>query len=173
MGGQLDRDLQPDSRFVVGRHEGALQAHRPRTLEILDDLGVLPAILEQGSPYPPMGIRLGAVAIPWRMMAKGERTAAVPYPDTWLIPQYSTARALHARLETLGGRVELGTELTDFAVESGLVTAQLATPDGVETVTAGSWSAPTGAAAASASTSISSSAARPTKPTGCSSSTPQ
>ncbi|MGY1983496.1 FAD-dependent monooxygenase [Nocardia gipuzkoensis] len=109
---------------------------QPRTLEILDDLGALPAILEQGSPYPPMGIHLGAVAIPWRMMAKGERTAAVPYPDTWLIPQYSTARALHARLETLGGRVELGAELTDFTVESGLVTARLATPDGVETVTA-------------------------------------
>src|SRR6476661_3965897 len=75
---------------------------QPRTLEVLDDLGALPDIINQGALYPPMGIHLGPITIPFRMMAKGRRGPDVPFPDTWLIPQHRTDRVLHARFESLG-----------------------------------------------------------------------
>ncbi|WP_051342282.1 FAD-dependent monooxygenase [Pseudonocardia spinosispora] len=109
---------------------------QPRTLEVLEDLGALPEVLDRGSLYPQLGIHLGPVILPRRMMAKGTPSPDVPYPDTWLIPQYSTDRALHARLEALGGRVEFGTELVDFTAGPTGVSARLSTADGTEDVSA-------------------------------------
>jgi 2-polyprenyl-6-methoxyphenol hydroxylase-like FAD-dependent oxidoreductase len=109
---------------------------QPRTLEVLDDLGALPDILDQGALYPPMGIHLGPITIPFTMMAKGKRGPDVPYPDTWLIPQCRTDRALHARFESLGGHVDFGTELVDFTDHGTHVTARVTTTEGVEDITA-------------------------------------
>jgi 2-polyprenyl-6-methoxyphenol hydroxylase-like FAD-dependent oxidoreductase len=109
---------------------------QPRTLEVFDDLGVLPDIINQGALYPPMGVHLGPVTIPLRMMAKGRRGPDVPYPDTWLVPQHRTDRALHARFESLGGRIHFGTELVEFTDHGSHVTAQLASPDGTAGISA-------------------------------------
>jgi 2-polyprenyl-6-methoxyphenol hydroxylase-like FAD-dependent oxidoreductase len=109
---------------------------QPRTLEILNDLGALPDIINEGDLYPPMGIHLGPITVPFRMMAKGRRGADAPFPDTWLIPQYRTDRALHARLESLGGRVEFDTELMEFTDHGSHITAHVATSDGAEDITA-------------------------------------
>ncbi|BDY32577.1 FAD-dependent monooxygenase [Mycolicibacterium mageritense] len=109
---------------------------QPRTLEVLDDLGALPDILDQGTLYPPMGIHLGPITIPFRMMAKGKRGPDVPYPDTWLIPQHRTDRALHARFESVGGHVEFGTELMELTDHDTHVTAHVATSDGAEDISA-------------------------------------
>jgi len=109
---------------------------QPRTLEVLDDLGALGDIINQGAFYPPMGIHLGPITIPFRMMAKGKRGPDVPYPDTWLIPQHRTDRALHARFESLGGRVEFGTELMEFTDHDTHVTAHVATSGAAEDATA-------------------------------------
>lgn len=109
---------------------------QPRTLEVLDDLGALPDIVNQGALYPPMGIHLGPVTIPFTMMAKGKRGPDVPYPDTWLIPQHRTDRALHARFESLGRRVEFGAELVDFTDHGTHVTAHIATAGCAEDITA-------------------------------------
>jgi 2-polyprenyl-6-methoxyphenol hydroxylase-like FAD-dependent oxidoreductase len=109
---------------------------QPRTLEVLDDLGALPDIIHQGALYPPMGIHLGPITIPYRAMAKGKHSAHVPYPDTWLIPQHRTDRALHARFESLGGRVEFGTELMEFTDHGTHVTAHVATSDAAEDISA-------------------------------------
>lgn len=109
---------------------------QPRTLEVLDDLGALPDIINQGALYPPMGIHLGPITIPFTMMAKGKRGPDIPYPDTWLIPQHRTDRALHARFESLGRRVEFSTELVDFTDHGTHVTARVTTADGGEDITA-------------------------------------
>lgn len=109
---------------------------QPRTLEVLEDLGVLSAVLAHGSLYPKLGIHLGRAVIPWRMMKNRAATADVPYPNTWLIPQFATDAALHARLVELGGKVEYGTEITGFTQDDTAVTATLATAGGVEHVTA-------------------------------------
>ncbi|NMN95671.1 FAD-dependent oxidoreductase [Antrihabitans stalactiti] len=109
---------------------------QPRTLEVLHDLDVLPDIMAAGNPYPLLGIHAGPLTVPWRMMANDQATSAVPYPNTWLIPQYATDAALHAQLNRLGHEVEFGTELTDFTQDGTQVTATLETADGSEQVTA-------------------------------------
>lgn len=122
-----------------GRHSfsgSRAKGVQPRTMEVLDDLGAVDDILNQGSLYPQMGIHLGPLTVPWRMMAKGKPSAAVPYPDTWLIPQNSTVRALHARLEALGGQIELGTELADYTTDTTGVTATVTFSGGTEDIAA-------------------------------------
>lgn len=109
---------------------------QPRTLEVLEDLGALPDVLAAGSLYPPMGIHVGTDIIPKDVIEKGEPGPDVPYPDTWLIPQNVTIRVLHARLESLGTPVELGTELVGYTAGDHAVAVRLKTADGVEEVTA-------------------------------------
>jgi 2-polyprenyl-6-methoxyphenol hydroxylase-like FAD-dependent oxidoreductase len=103
---------------------------------VLDDLGVISPVLDRGSLYPKLGIHLGRAVLPWAMMKNRAATADVPYPNTWLIPQFATDAALHARLVELGGKVEYGTEVTEFTQDDTAVTATLATVDGVEHITA-------------------------------------
>ncbi|MGI5461196.1 FAD-dependent oxidoreductase [Streptomyces sp. CA-249302] len=126
---------------IVSKSEHAFDGSRakgvqPRTLEVLEDLGALDSVLAGGSPYPLIGLHAGPLAVPWRMMRNRRPSADVPYPKTWLIPQHSTDRALHDRLEQLGHHVEFGTELLELAQDTDLVTAKVAGPDGTEQITA-------------------------------------
>jgi 2-polyprenyl-6-methoxyphenol hydroxylase-like FAD-dependent oxidoreductase len=139
---------------------------QPRTLEVLYDLGVLPDILSHGCLYPPMGVHLGPVTIPYRAMAKGEPGPDVPFPDTWLIPQSTTIRAMNDRLESLGGRVEFGTEVLEVSTAENHVTAKANTADGVEEISARYLLGADGAPALCASSSGCSSAVRLMRPTG-------
>ncbi|WP_200304719.1 FAD-dependent oxidoreductase [Streptomyces adelaidensis] len=109
---------------------------QPRSLEVLEDLGALDSVLASGSTYPLLGIHAGPLAVPWRMMRNRQPSADVPYPNTWLIPQYSTDRALHDRLEQLSHQVEFATELVELTQDTDLVTAKVAGPDGIEEITA-------------------------------------
>ena len=109
---------------------------QPRTLEVLYDLDVLDDILAGGIVYPRLGIHLGPLTIPWRMFRQHQPTADVPFPNTWLIPQYRTDRALHARLHRLGHSVEFGRELIEFTQDAEMVTARVSAANGVEEITA-------------------------------------
>ena len=109
---------------------------QPRTLEVLDDLGALDDIVAGGGEYPLLGIHLGPVTLPWRMIRKSRPTEDVPYPNTWLIPQFRTDRALHDRLAALGHRPAFDRELVELTQDDTAVTALLAGPEGMEKVTA-------------------------------------
>ncbi|MGU3291459.1 FAD-dependent monooxygenase [Williamsia sp. M5A3_1d] len=109
---------------------------QPRTMEVLEDLGAIDRILSEGGVYPKMGIHLGPVTVPKRMMAKPTSSASVPYPETWLIPQDRTVAVLHSRFTDLGGRVELGTELTAYTRAANGVVATVTGPVGSQQVTA-------------------------------------
>ena len=52
---------------------------QPRTQEVLDDLGVLPALRSRGALYPKLGLHLGPLVIPKTMM-KLQREAPPPKP---------------------------------------------------------------------------------------------
>jgi 2-polyprenyl-6-methoxyphenol hydroxylase-like FAD-dependent oxidoreductase len=83
---------------------------QPRTLEVFEDVGVIGAILEAGTPYPGFRVHLGPLAL--RLGPMGGRkqpTERVPYPNLWLIPQYRAEEILLQRLAQLGGRVEFAT----------------------------------------------------------------
>lgn len=84
---------------------------QPRTLEVLDDLGVLPQVMASGGPYPPNtiwrdGERLGEQ----RMFDAAEPTEAEPHGVPWMLPQWRTQEVLHDRLRELGGEVLFGRE---------------------------------------------------------------
>src|SRR5690242_15764258 len=96
---------------------------QPRTLEVLYDLNVLDDILAGGIVYPRLGIHLGPLTIPWEMFRHRQPTTDIPFPNTWLIPQYRTDRALHARLHRLGHSVEFGSELIELTQGAETVTA--------------------------------------------------
>lgn len=109
---------------------------QPRTLEVLQDLGALDDVLNGGGEYPLLGVHLGPLVAPWRMIPRKRPTAGVPFPNTWLIPQFRTDAALHARLNALGRKVEFGKTLTGLNQDAQSVVAKLSGPAGVEELTA-------------------------------------
>lgn len=109
---------------------------QPRSLEVLDDLGALDDVLAGGSLYPLHGIHLGPLTIPWRMLPQRQPSAAVPYPNTWLIPQARTDRALHAQLQHLGRDVEYSKQLVELTQSRDWVAAAVASDDAAEEITA-------------------------------------
>ncbi|HET9170063.1 MAG TPA: FAD-dependent oxidoreductase, partial [Actinospica sp.] len=126
---------------TVNKAPGAFDGSRakgiqPRTLEVLADLGALDDVHEGGDLYPKLALHVGPVGVPWRMMPEKEPTPDVPYPNTWLIPQYRTDRALHARLSELGVGVEFGRELVELSQDDEYVTARIADHRGTEEITA-------------------------------------
>ena len=109
---------------------------QPRSLEVFADLGALDDILAAGSLYPKLGLHVGPFNVPWRMFRTVEPTASVPYPNTWLVPQYSVDGALHAQLGRHGHTAEFGHELLDFMQDAETVTATVLTANGQEQITA-------------------------------------
>ncbi|MFI9830993.1 FAD-dependent oxidoreductase [Streptomyces sp. NPDC051913] len=126
---------------IVDRSPHAFDGSRakgiqPRSLEVLEDLGALDEVLAGGSVYPKLGLHAGPLAVPWKMFPHKEASADVPYPNTWLIPQFRTDRALHARLGELGLKVEFDRELTELTQGEDTVVATVAGPDGTEEIVA-------------------------------------
>ncbi|MFI8826702.1 FAD-dependent monooxygenase [Streptomyces sp. NPDC053431] len=118
---------------LVEKGEGLFPGSRgkglqPRSLEVLDDLGVLPAVQEAGSLYPRMLGWEGAERLAeWDMLARSQPTEQVPYANTLLIPQFRTQELLHERLTELGGDVRFGTALTGLRRSEDGVEADLST----------------------------------------------
>ncbi|MGW4896633.1 FAD-dependent monooxygenase [Kitasatospora sp. NPDC004240] len=106
---------------------------QPRTLEVLDDLGLTDAVRAAGAPYPRMmswqdGERQGE----WDLMERNAPDPTVPFPDVRMVPQWRTQELLDARLRELGGRVTFGTRLTGLTPHPDHVEARLTGPDGAD-----------------------------------------
>ncbi|MGW6687171.1 FAD-dependent monooxygenase [Streptomyces sp. NPDC054961] len=99
---------------------------QPRTLEVFDDLGIADGARAAGAPYPPMGLHLGPFTKTWRMHRSAPESAATPYPDILLLPQYATTALLRDAVERLGVRIAFGTGVT--RIDQGAGTA-VVTPD--------------------------------------------
>jgi len=121
-----------DHAFDGSRAKGL----QPRSLEVLEDLGVLDEVLAGGSTYPLIGIHLGPITVPWRMIRSPKPSDDVPYPKPWLLPQLRTDRILHARARELGVDVEYHHELVELTQTPDLVSASVSTEKGIETITA-------------------------------------
>ncbi|WP_041832061.1 FAD-dependent monooxygenase [Actinoplanes sp. N902-109] len=105
---------------------------QPRTLEVLDDLGILDRFLAAGGPYPPLRIhRPDGQEVDRRMAEVYEPTPAVPHPNGLMVPQFRTGQLLAARLAELGGTVEYGTAVTGFTQDEHGVHATLSTGETV------------------------------------------
>lgn len=109
---------------------------QPRSLEVLEDLGVLDDVLAGGSTYPPLGIHAGPLTLPWHMISRNEKTSDVPYPNTWLIPQFRTDAALRAGLQRMGVTIETDCALAGFEQGPDGVVATVTGPAGAEEISA-------------------------------------
>ncbi|WP_305786274.1 FAD-dependent monooxygenase [Symbioplanes lichenis] len=120
------RIVEASSHPFEGSRGKGLQ---PRTLEVLDDLGVLDRFLAAGALYPPLRIhRPDGTLTDWRMDEVHEPTPAVPYPNGWMVPQWRTGELLAEHLTGLGGRIEYGTAVTGLRG----TTVELSTGETVE-----------------------------------------
>jgi 2-polyprenyl-6-methoxyphenol hydroxylase-like FAD-dependent oxidoreductase len=97
---------------------------QPRTMEVLEDLGVIDAIREAGGPYP--------VGMIWRdgqrqgehqMFNSNAPTESEPYQGPWMVPQWRTQEILRARLIELGGAIAFEREAVALAQDAEGVTA--------------------------------------------------
>lgn len=119
---------------IVDRAEGPFSGSRakavqPRTQEVLEDLGVLEALLAGAASYPKLGIHLGPITVPRTMIAVEKPTTRIPYPSAVLSPQFHTDRVLHDALRAAGVDVEynaevLGVEQDDEGVTTTLCTGE-------------------------------------------------
>lgn len=110
----VERESEP---FRGARGKGL----QPRTLEVLEDVGVIAGVLAHGGAYPPMRAYQGGELI-WegRMDEPRTPTPDVPYPNAWMLPQWRTGELLRRRLAELGGAVEWGVEVTGLTQGEGV-----------------------------------------------------
>lgn len=120
----VDRLPQPG---VKSRGKGV----QPRTLEVLDDLGVVDRVLEAGWSRD-LRVRwyvrrelLVDLHLPGR-----DPLPDVPHPNLVLVPQWRTEQVLRERLTELGGTVEWDRELVGLEQEEDGVLARVATSAG-------------------------------------------
>ncbi len=97
-----------------------------RSLEVLDDLGVIDQVLASGATHMRHRRYRGAEVIAEVDPEAGlVPTPDVPYPTGLLIPQWRVEQILRDRLADCGVAVELGTELRDFSQHTDGVTATI------------------------------------------------
>jgi 2-polyprenyl-6-methoxyphenol hydroxylase-like FAD-dependent oxidoreductase len=105
---------------------------QPRTVEVFQIMGIPPAALEPA--VRPKALRFAERE---RTLARLELDTSTPgAPGLISMDETDTERVLEERLQQLGGRIELGTELLGFRVEGDHVLARLAGPDGESEVRA-------------------------------------
>jgi 2-polyprenyl-6-methoxyphenol hydroxylase-like FAD-dependent oxidoreductase len=125
----VDKAAEP---FTGSRGKGV----QPRTLEVFDDLGIVEELLPAGSAYPRMNAHLWFLELKWHMVKQVQATPDVPYPTTWLVPQWQTEKILRDRLERLGRRVEQGVEIVGLEQDQAGASVQLRREGELQTVAA-------------------------------------
>jgi 2-polyprenyl-6-methoxyphenol hydroxylase-like FAD-dependent oxidoreductase len=109
--------------YFAGSRGKGLQ---PRSLEVLDDLGVVDQVLANGRFHLPFRGYDGATVLGDHDMHEGRvPTPDIPYASPLIIPQWRVEEILRYRLAEYGARVELATELTGFEQDGDGVTATL------------------------------------------------
>jgi 2-polyprenyl-6-methoxyphenol hydroxylase-like FAD-dependent oxidoreductase len=112
----VDRVTGPDIR---SKGKGL----QPRSIEILDDLGVADAALAAGRSNHRLRLyAAGRLAADLDLPARPPQPG-VPYPNLVVLPQWSVERVLRDRLSTLDGSVEYGRELVGLEQDDDGVTA--------------------------------------------------
>jgi 2-polyprenyl-6-methoxyphenol hydroxylase-like FAD-dependent oxidoreductase len=118
-------------------HSKALVLHS-RSMEVLDDLGCVEAVLRAGREFRALNIvaegrTVGRVE--FRQLAWGD----APYPMWLTIPQSETERCLEERLNALGATVERQTALRSLRQGQRAVEADLLRADGTHESCRAAW----------------------------------
>src|SRR3984885_8785086 len=109
--------------YFAGSRGKGLQ---PRSLEVLEDLGIVDEILANGRFHLPFRGYDGATVLGDLDMHEGRKpTPEVLYASSLIIPQFRVEEILRKHLAEWGGHVELATELVDIEQDDATVTATL------------------------------------------------
>ncbi|SHF80314.1 FAD-dependent monooxygenase [Streptoalloteichus hindustanus] len=108
---------------------------KPRTMEVFHDLGVADRVLAGGRTDSHLRFHLGHPPLFDLRTPAEPASARSAYPNSVSLPQWRTEAILRARLAELGGEVDFGCELTDFAADEDGVTATLRQDDGTAPAT--------------------------------------
>ena len=117
------RIIDKAPEYFAGSRGKGLQ---PRSLEVLDDLGVVDQVLANGRFHLPFRGYDGATVLGDHDMHEGRvPTPDMPYASPLIIPQWRVEEILRNRLAEYGAGVELATELTGFEENGDGVIATL------------------------------------------------
>jgi len=127
-------DFRIIERSAVPAHGSRAKALQPRSLEILNDLGIAEELMPQGYTELPFRKFNGSQLIGEtpRMVFPRNDTR---YPKTLLLPQPKVEAALRNKLEQLGGKIEWSTDLADFSQQDGSIQCRLEHPNWTEELT--------------------------------------
>ena len=109
---------------IIDKYTGAPRLSRavgtqPRTLEMLETMGILDRFLDVGHVVHRVNLYSGKR----RMLQIDHAYCGSHYPFELQLPQELTERLLLGRVHELGGVVESGTELTEFVDDGHVVSA--------------------------------------------------
>lgn len=108
--------------FIGSRGKG----FQPRSLEVMDDFGIVDQVLRNGKFHIPFRAYDGAKLLGDKDVHEGRNpTPGTPYASPLITPQWRIEEALRELLERSSGRVELGTELSAIEHDPQSVTATL------------------------------------------------
>ncbi|WP_174240883.1 FAD-dependent oxidoreductase [Granulicella sp. S190] len=123
-------DLAP--AYFIGSKGKGLQ---PRSLEVLDDFGIIDEILRLGKFHIPFRGYDGSKVLGERDIHEGRNpTPSTPYASPLIIRQWRVEERLRALLEKQGGKVELSTELVGLEQDESGVAAKVRREGGEETI---------------------------------------
>ena len=126
------RIVEKSPVYFVGSKGKGLQ---PRTLEVMDDLGIGQQVVGLGRFHLAFRAYDGTKVLGEKDPHAGkEPTPSTPYASPLIIPQFRVEECLRGLLEKLGGAVELATELAGIEQDAEGVTATLRAAHGEETV---------------------------------------
>jgi len=113
---------QVHSYFIGSKGKGL----QPRSLEVMDDFGIVDQVLQNGKFHIPFRGYDGPKVLGERDPHEGRYpTPSTPYASVLITPQWRVEEALRGLLERSGGQVELGTELVALEEHANAVTATL------------------------------------------------
>ncbi|MEJ5127385.1 FAD-dependent monooxygenase [Comamonas sp. MYb21] len=82
---------------------------QPRSLEMLDFMGIADEVMASGTLYPYIKLHLGPFGIKaWSLGTRHAATEDRPFPNLIMLEQWRTEEILRAKVASLGGKVELG-----------------------------------------------------------------
>jgi 2-polyprenyl-6-methoxyphenol hydroxylase-like FAD-dependent oxidoreductase len=123
-------DKAPE-HFIGSKGKGL----QPRSLEVLDDFGIIDQILAVGRFHIPFRGYEGSKVLGERDIHEGRNpTPSTPYASPLILPQWRVEEKLRGLLEAHGGKVELATELVGLEQDEDGVTARLQSALGGEHV---------------------------------------
>lgn len=101
-------------RAVEPHEQSRGKGLQPRTLEVLDDLGVIDDILQYGEWRQQVSLYKDRKRLALLPVGLAEPRADLPYPNIVMLPQWRTCTILADRLRELDGDVQHGWTLEDF-----------------------------------------------------------